>query len=403
MAKRPFKSIIEMGKRVPVSELRQYALQDPGEFVDKIARMTEKGKLRIRDFNLRELYTHIADIEVTVPVNIHGVQRAITTSALPILTGSLVVAGVNDAYEAVETVGQELVTEIEDNKKVTTVAVLDGTDSNIEEVKETGEFPDIGIDEDGVEIRHKKNGRKLSISVETFMENDYFDIERRLNLLGEIPAEWIEEQTLKRVTDYSGSKASPAEPYVYRPKGGAASLFSASANTPGTKAPLGTRINNNAFADETDLEAARTRLATMRNIRGKRINVPRSEVIILCPDAVVGDVLKVINSEYVPGVENERSNFGPGGKFHIPQEKVISTPKLDDLSTSAWYYGAPKKEFLRKWKMLLELMQLGQSTQLYLTNQIAFQARVAWDVEIGATDYVFWIQNLSGTTAPADE
>jgi hypothetical protein len=400
--KRPFKSMIQVGNKVPLSDLRQYAVNDPTEFLGKVQRMADEGKLRLKDFDLKELYRTFADVEVTVPVDIHGMKRAITTSAMPILTGTMVVAGINDAYAAVETIGQELVTEQEDNKKVTTVAVLDATDSNITEVKETGDFPEIGINEEGVEIRHKKNGRRLNISVEAFLENDLFNIERRINMLGEIPAEWIEEQTLRRVTDYDGSKASPGEPYVYRPTTGGTALFSATANTPGTRAPSGTRINSNAFVDETDLEAARIRLAAMKNIRSRRIMINRSEVKILCPDAIVGKVLKVANSEFVPGVENEVSNFGPNGKFHIPKERIISSPKLDDLSATAWYYGAPQKQFIRKWKMMLEYVSLGQNTQLYLTNQIAFQARVAWDVEIGAVDYVYWIQNLAATTAPAD-
>jgi len=363
----------------------------------------DDGVLRLNKMDLRSMYQMLADVEVTVPMEIHGATRAITTSAMPILTGVMVLAGINDAYEGVETVGQHLVTEMDDNKKVTTLAVLDATDSNIEEVKETGEFPEIGLVEEGVEIRHKKNGRRLSLSVESFLENEIGNIGRKINLLGEIAAEWVEEQTLKRVTDYDGSKSSPSEPYVYRPTTGGTALYSASANTPGERAPSGTRITNNAFVDETDLDAARTRLASMLNVRGKRIAVPRSLIKVLCPDAILSNVKKVFNSEYVPGVENELSNWGPRGSWHIPNERIISTPKLDDLSTSAWYYGAFQKQFVRKWKMRFEYVELGQSTQIYLTNQIAFQGRIAWDCEVGTTDYVYVIQNLSATTAPADE
>lgn len=399
---RPFKSVISVGDRIPANDMRTLAQNYPQEFMDKVQRAADKG-LRLNSMDLRELYRNLADVEVKVPMEIHGVKRSITTSAMPILTGIMVVAGLNDAYEGVETVGQELVTEMEDNKKVTILAALDATDSNIEEVKETGEFPEIGVSEEGVEIRHKKNGRRLSLSAEAFLENDIANIDRQINMLGQIPAEWIEEQTLKRVTDYNGSAASAAEPYVYRPNGTGTALFSATANTPGTRAPSGTCIQNNALVDETDLEASRTRLASMLNVRGKRIAVPRSQIQILVPDAKVGDLGKILNSEYVPGVENEKSNWGPGGMWNVPMERVVTTPKLDDLSTSAWYYGAFKKQFVRKWKMRFEFMSLGQSTQMYLTNQIAAQFRVAWDCEIGATDYVYVIQNLSGTTFPIDE
>lgn len=141
----------------------------------------------------------------------------------------------------------------------------------------------------------------------------------------------------------------------------------------------------------------------MLNARGRRIAVPRSQIKILVPDAKIGTLAKILNSEYVPGVENEVSNWGPRGMWNIPMERVVTTPKLDDLSTTAWYYGAPQKQFVRKWKMRFEFMALGQTTQMYLTNQIAAQFRVAWDCEVGATDYVFWVQNLNATTFPIDE
>jgi len=76
---------------------------------------------------------------------------------------------------------------------------------------------------------------------------------------------------------------------------------------------------------------------------------------------------------------------------------------MDDLSTSAWYVGAFKRQFKRKWKLRFEYVTLGQDTQAYLNSRIAFQARIAWDVEIGSTDYVFCVQSLSGTTAPVNE
>ena len=43
---------------------------------------------------------------------------------------------------------------------------------------------------------------------------------------------------------------------------------------------------------------------------------------------------------------------------------------------------------------------LSGPTQAYLMSRVAYQARLAWDVDVGPADYVFVLQNLSGTTAP---
>jgi hypothetical protein len=402
-----FVSDIRVGGNAGLSlrDVRDLAKADPKAFMMRMAKLIDEKKISLSQFrDIRGLFTVLSDVQVPVEMDVMGMgTRAIMASAFPILTGNLVIAQINEAYNAVPTIGQELVTEIDDNKKVTTIASVSSLDKNVEEVKELEEYPEIGATEEKVEIRHKKNGRRLSISTEAIQENEIADIVGKVNALGEIASDWIEEQTLKRVTDHDGSASSAAEPYVYRPNGTGTALFSATANTPGTRAPSGTRITSNAFVDETDLEAARVRMTTMKNGRGKRISIPWSEMKILAPDAIVGKILKVLNSEYVPGVENEKSNFGPGGKWGMSPSRVVSSPKMDDLSASAWYFGAPQKQFKRKWKLRMEYLTLGTDTESYLRRGVAFQARIAWDVEIGATDYVYWIQCLSASTAPKDE
>jgi hypothetical protein len=179
-------------------------------------------------------------------------------------------------------------------------------------------------------------------------------------------------------------------------------LFSATANTPGVRVPNGTQVQNNAFVDETSLEKARIILNQAKNMMGQRIATPMSEVKILFPDSISGRVNKVLNSEYVPGIENEVNNWGPRGMWQIPPARRLTTPKLDDLSTGAWYWGAPQRQFVRKWKLRFEYMTLGSDTESYLRRRVAFQARIAWDVEVGATDYVYWYQMLPATTAPKD-
>ncbi|MFA5436121.1 MAG: hypothetical protein WC372_08805 [Candidatus Neomarinimicrobiota bacterium] len=401
--RRFFSNIVGAGSGIPLSELRTMIKNHPQEFVHKIQNLADSGKLKLQDFrNLRDLFLYTHDLQVPVQMEVMGAQRAITASAFPILTGTLAIAAINAAYATVPTIGEQLVTEIEDNKKVTTIAAVNALDNKVDEVKETEDFPEIGSDEEKVEIRHKRNGRKLTVSAESIEENELADILSRINALGEIAAEFVEEQTLRRVTDYYGSKSSAAEPYVYRPGGTGTALFSATANTPGTRAPSGTCVQNNALVDETDLDAARVRLASMKNARGTRISLPWSEVVVLVPYALIGTLAKIGNSEYVPGVENEQNNYGPRGMWSIPPERRLTTPKLDDLSATAWYMGMPKRQFRRKWKLRFEYVTLGADTQAYLNSRIAFQARIAWDCEIGATDYVYWVQNLSATTFPAD-
>jgi len=399
-------NLVPVGRSLSVYDLRNLAKNDPKNFLHKVNSGIESKKLKLSDIrDIKGLYGALADVQIPVvmtdPV---GIQRAIHASAFPILTGTLAIAAINEAYEGVPNVGGELVTEMEDSKKVTTIAAIHALDKEVDELKEGQDFPEIGVDENKVEIRNKLNGRKLVISADAISENEMADIITKVNALGIIAGEHIEEQTLERVTDHYGSGTVPAEPYVYRPNGTGTQLYSASANTPGTRAPSGTRINNNALVDSSDLEAVRTVLRAMRNARGRRVNIPWSEVIILVPDALLGILLPILNSEMVPGTVNEASNWGPKGRYHISRERVVSTPKLDDLSASAWYAGAFKRQFKRKWKLKFEYVTLGQDTQAYLNSRVAFQARIAWDVEIGSNGaYESCVQSIDGTTAPVNE
>ncbi len=378
--------------------LGSMAAAAPEVFARKMQDLIDSGELRwdkVR--NLQTMFHNLVDIEVPVRMEVAGRERAVMASAFPLLAGGMTIAGLNEAYDAVPTIGQDLVTDVDDNKRVSIYAAITSMDVNEDKVKEGDDFPEISAGEEKYEIRSLRNGRRLSITAETIEENDVTNIVDRINALAEIANERIEEQTLRRVCDIDGSADSATEPYVLRPDGSGTGLYSATANTPGTRAPSGTRVKSNALADDTDLENARALLVKMLNSRGKRINIPMSQAQLVVPDALIGIATYLTKSELMPGTVNELNVWGPRGRY---QPQIVSSPKLDDLSTSAWYLGNFKKQFRRKWKLRMEYVTLGMDTESFLRSRIAFQARIAWDVEIGALDYVYVVQNLSGTVAP---
>ena len=403
--RKPFGSGIYSPHGISFGGLRDLAMKEPENFQAKFERAVESGKIKLTDIrDIRALWQSFVDVPVKVSLpDISGSVRTITTSAFPIMTGSLVIAQMNQAYMDLPTIGQNLVTEMDDNKKITFIAGLSALDNKKTEVKEGEDFPEISATEAKYEIRHRLNGRKLTMSAAVIEENNIASFALLVNDLGKFINRRIEKLTLERVTDYHASKASPAAPYVYRPDGVGTALFSATANTPGTRCPSGNRINSNDLVDETDLDAARELFAGFKDDNGERIGIARSRQVILVPDAKVKTLAKILNSQYVPGVENEISNWGPSGMFHVPMERVFSTPLLDDLSTVTWYYGDFQSQFIRKWKLRFEYASLGMDTQAFLNARIAAQYRIAYDVEVGARDYVYVVQCLSATTAPGDE
>lgn len=384
------------GPRLDEESLRTLARNEPQAFAAKLQKLIDGG-MRWRDVrNLLHTFRTLADIQIPVQVDVLGQQRAIMASAFPLLCGGLTVAGVNDAYEAVPSIGQDLVTDLDDNKKTTSLAQITSQDLGKDRTDEGHDFPEVMAGDGKFVIGSKRNGRRISVTAEAIEENDIANIAQRVDALGEIMGEFIEEQTLQRVCDLHGSASSAAEPYVlHNPTG--TQLYNATANYPGTQAPSGTRVNNNALVDETDLENARLVLAAMKNTRGKRIAIPINRCTLLVPDALAGTALKILGSEMVSGVANELNNWGTRGQY---RPRFRSSPKLDDISTTAWYLGWFEKQFVRKWKLRMEYVTLAGDTESFLRSRVAFQARVAWDCEIGARDYVYVVQSLSASTAP---
>jgi hypothetical protein len=376
--------------------LRALAEKHPETFFARMEDLIAEGKLTLRMIpDLKALFRAFAFVNVEQRVDIAGEVRTILTSAFPLLMGNLVVAAINAAYDQVPTLGQELVTDMESNKKFTHIAKLHALTHQQYDTKEGDDFPLISASESYVVIGHRRKGFRYRLSQESLDEGpEGFAL--LIDQGGEIAADVIEEHTLKKVTDHDGSAAAGSD-HVYRPGGVGTALYT---TTAGAQTPLGTRLENNPLVDATDLDNLRELLAAALNTRGTRISIPMSVCKLLVPDALLGVADKILQSELTPGTVNEVNNWGPRGR-HRPGSR--STSKLDDLSASAYYLGWFERQFVRKWKVRLETVSVYADPLEYLRSRTAWEGRLAWDVEIGARDNVYVYQSLAGATAPKDE
>lgn len=376
--------------------LRALAMKHPETVLARCEDLIAEGKLTLRmvpDF--KALFRAFVDVQVATRVEIAGEMRTIQTAAFPLLMGSLVVAAINEAYSAIPTIGQDLVTEMDSNKKVTHIAKLHALTGQEFDTQEGTDFPLISSTESYVTIGHRRKGFRYKMTQEVLDEGPEGFIQM-IDEGGGIAADVIEEHTLKKVTDHDGSAAAGTN-HVYRPNGTGTALYSTAA---GAQTPLGTRVTNNALVDTSDLDNIRAVLAAMLNTRNTRIAIPMSVCTLLTPDATAGTADKLLLSENQPGVQNEINVWGPRGRY---RPKHNTTPKLDDLSASAYYLGWFEKQFIRKWKMRLETVSVYADPVEYLRSRCAWEGRLAWDVEVGARDNVYVVQSLAAATAPKDE
>lgn len=393
---------VKTGETPHLGDMINLAKNEPKDFARKLETVVSERKLTLQGINLRDVSRGLRDLSIPiVHVDPTGAQRAMQASAFPLLAGLLLVAELEDAYKAVETVGDELVTDFEDPKKVTIIARLDTLDNNVDEVAEGKEYPEISATEESYEIITKRNGRKITITQEMVDENDIPNIVERVNKLADIATTFVEKGTIRAVVDFFGSAPAPAEPYTLRPRtGGPVPLYVAKANIgnfpqKGRRAPSGTLLTGNALDSTENLENARVVLGDMRDDRGDHVETTWSRVKILCPNALIGKLMKLLNSENEPGVINEINNWGPKGKF---RPTPISTSRLDDISPVNWFIGDFPRVFRRKWKNAFEYVTLGADTQAFLDRRIAFQGRIGWDFGVNAVDYNGVVANTPGAT-----
>lgn len=364
--------------------MRALAQKHPAQFMARFEDLVARGEITIGSIgSMRGLFQALHDVMVETHAEIGGAQIRTTTSAFPLAMGSLMVAALNDAYASVPSVMDELVTDMDSNKKFTHIAKIHHEVHDAIDVKEGDDFPLIGAGESFAVIGHRRRGFRWKLTQEALDEDDVGATAMFLAEAGEYASELNEERGLDKVTDRNSD--------VYRPNGAAVALFSATADTPGPQTPNGTMVTGNVLVDDSDLENVRALLVSQRNTRGRRISLPlNSEGVILAPDALAPKLSKLTGSEMIPGNENELNPWGPRGSY---QPRTITTPKLDDLSTTDFFMGFPKRIFVRKWKLRVETVTVVRDPVEYLRSRSAFEARVAWDMEIGARDYVGWVKS----------
>ncbi len=386
-----------------IAGLVSVAKNEPKEFARKFENAVQNEGLRLEDIrDWRGFLDKLENLTVEVEeVQDNGDVRSVQTSAFPIATGTLALAGVMDAFDAVPDITSELVTEIDDVKKVTRFIIIREYDNDQDSVPEGDDFPPIAVGEDFVNIGSVRNGRRLSMTREAIAENDIVNFISQVNWLGKWFRDWSTRLTLRRVCDLAGSGSSPAEPYAYHPQGSGTQLYNASVNSPSTRAPLGTRLVNNALNDYTDLDNARLQQASFRSERERPINNPMSSQILLVPTALEATAFKILGSEF----QDDQNQLNAWGTRGIYRPKLLSTTELDAFATggsTTWYLGDFKSQFIRKWQYRMDFVQAGQETESYLRNLIAFQASVSGALEYGALHNVQGVQNLSNETPPAE-
>jgi hypothetical protein len=370
------------------------------KFVELSADLIRAGKLRWEDVDMLALFRATIDVPVEVRAQIAGIgERTLSTSAFPILAGNLTAELLERQDESVETIWQDLVTVRDTNKETTHLVRIVNSDTSHTGGRrrlEGDPYPLMTSSEERVQVDTVEDGRRVAITAKLLEVNDKAGFMEQVIALRQWAMNRRDRVTLHRIFDVHGSAASPAAPYVYRPNGSGTALYTTS-TTALSRAPSGTRLNNNALVDGSDIQAVIDVLANMRDELGYRVS-KIGALDLVVPHALRATLEKVIKSEMTPGVENEFNPYGPKGSYQI---RIHSSPKIDDFTTSVWLAsrGPIAQQFTLVSRLNMEYVSMAASMTDFLRNRLAYEARVADEFEVAARDHNRVVQSLPATTA----
>lgn len=307
-------------------------LESQGEdmAVEVVRNLMETKKVRPEDFSIREIWEACHPSKPGMPTDI---SEAIVSSAFPKLTGELINSRLIAAYNAVPTIGDQLVTTVPSNVQNETIAGVTDLETP-EEVGEGQAYNSSTITEKYVTAQNVKYGRMIDITEETIMFDKTGQILRRAAGIGTKAAQYKERLILRGVQDLDTS--------VYRPSGTPTAFYSAgNANL----------ITSNSFGEsglEEVIKAAQLMKSdALGTIDDDYIFIDLNNMQVLVPVQLWVEAWQMAMSTKTPESNENAENFFKG-RFN-----PLSSPYISKASATTWYAGMFKEDFwwLEVWPL----------------------------------------------------
>jgi hypothetical protein len=338
-------------------------LESQGEdmAVEVVRNLLETKKVQPHDFSIREIW------EACHP-GTTNISEAIVSSAFPKLTGELINSRLIAAYEAIPTIGEQLVTTVPSNVQNETIAGMTATET-LEEVGEGKEVPGSTFTEKYVTALNKKYERRIDITEETIMFDKSGQILARADTLGANARRYKERLILRGIQDADGD--------VYNPSGTPTTFYSTSNQNLITSNPFG----------ESGLEGVIKQAQMMKgdslgtSVDDDYIFIDTNNLQVLVPVDLWVEAWQMANSTLTPESSENAQNFFKG-RF-----TPLSSPFITHQSTTTWYAGNFAKDFwwLEVWP--IQTISLRPGSEMEYLREIKASHKVRMYGTITAVDH----------------
>ena len=266
------------------------------------------------------------------------ISSAITASEFPFITGKLIHDTLIPSYEENLTGLYMLMTEDDTDRKVVDVAGTMGTEEP-ERLLEGEEYELTTDREKTIQIQTHKFGRRIPVTRELVQfDKTGGSVLRKARDAGPQMARHRLTWVIQGIQDLAVSATGQAVNTIFKYDGSTAALYS------NDHSAIDGQTNDNSITDSLNtlgLQASRKQLRQQTDYYGKKLRLDGQ--VLLVPEALYVESRKLTASITDPDQQN------PGVPNLFRGVTVIGDPLLDDTSTSDWYYGNFKRQFLWMW------------------------------------------------------
>ena len=344
-------------------------------FVATMINLINEGEITENDFSLKALYDGIGAPDLRkakIIENRHITEKdveiteALSTTAFPKITGALINKVVQQSYDLEYGIGDQLVTVIPSSVRDETVVGF-SADMELKEVPEGMEYEEGSFGEKYHKIKNTKKGRIISLTEEMIKFDQTGQMVLQAKRVGEYAKSAREKIILNAVLELTSSGDLAA----WRPAGTATTLYSNTSTDPYSDDTLD-NLGSEALADETDLDTAMALFSKFTDENGIPIHV-NPKVLL------VGVSLRGVANKICYSGQAVEKTVPAGSKNIYTGTKVLATAFIDqELSTTAWFIGDPKKQFVYTEVFPLQVLQAkaGNSDEFKKDIIYSFKARL---------------------------
>lgn len=319
-----------------------------------------------------------------------SVAGNVSSTAFQAVTGDILTSAVKEAYSTDGNyVGDQLVTVQRSTSRNERIATMQGM-GGLLEVPENHPYEETGLGERWIQAEETKYGRVISVTMEALLFDKSGAIQRSMAQMGVRAREKREEIIMKGVMDSLDNSKK-----VWKPQGVPTTLYATSSyNLIGTSgAPTG-YTSAIPLASWQDLDKVLTFRATQ--VKDDRVDGTQMPIVGLNgPNNVLLIPYALKNAAfYATQYTGQENGDATGPRYQIPVNQsvrsqvgpIVFSPYVDAVSTTTWYYGNFKDQFLLHEILPVTTFTQGADSESAFDRDVNLRVKIRWMAGISALD-----------------